>query len=163
MRLIDISTPKYPDTFARVDDADFAELSRFKWYAMWADGLYVVRNLPKGSSHTSIKMHQQVMGVRRRRIDHIDGDGLNNQRANLRLCTNAQNCWNSKSRGGSSRFKGVAWHKGTARWAAKIMCKGRSVWLGVFESEESAARAYDAAALRLFGRFARLNFEFVDD
>jgi len=91
-------------------------------------------------------------------IDHINGDGLDNRRCNLRLATNTQNRRNGKAHSdGTSRFKGVCWDKFRGRWRADITFENRSIHLGRFHSETDAAIAYDAAARDLFGEFARLN------
>jgi hypothetical protein len=91
-------------------------------------------------------------------VDHINGDGLTNLLANLRLATVAQNRMNSAKRAGcSSRYKGVDWHSSAGAWRAKIKLNGRTIWLGHWPTEEKAAAAYDAKARELFGDFARLN------
>jgi hypothetical protein len=91
-------------------------------------------------------------------IDHINGDGLDNRRENLRICNHQQNSGNQGPRGGSSRFKGVCWHKNHRIWAAFIGIDFKQKHLGHFHTEEEAARAYDVAALEHFGEFAKLNF-----
>jgi hypothetical protein len=94
-------------------------------------------------------------------VDHINGDTLDNRRANLRIATNSQNQANRirlKS-GTSSRYRGVTWNKASQKWQAGIKCNLKSTHLGLFESEEEAARAYDRAAREMFGSFARPNFE----
>jgi hypothetical protein len=105
-------------------------------------------------------MHRQIMDPPKGKIvDHIDGNQANNCRANLRICTRRENgCNRSKPVGTTSRFKGVSWHKATGKWAATIHFKRRAFWLGYFDDEAEAARAYDAKAVELFGEFARLNF-----
>jgi hypothetical protein len=91
-------------------------------------------------------------------IDHINGDGLDNRRANLRPATRAQNAANRRPRaGGSSRFKGVHWSKADNRWVARIHSGGRDITLGRFLGEYDAARAYNRAAVRVYGEFAYLN------
>jgi hypothetical protein len=89
-------------------------------------------------------------------VDHQDRNPLNNRRYNLRKATPVQNQGNRVKAhpGSSSLFKGVSWHRATGKWRAKIQQR----WLGVFPSEEEAARAYDLEAVKLFGEFATLNF-----
>ena len=88
-------------------------------------------------------------------IDHKDGNTLNNRWSNLREATRSQNLANAKIRcGGASRFKGVSWHKGGQKWQAKIKCQ-KFYYLGLFKTEEEAHSAYQEAAKRLFGEFAR--------
>lgn len=97
-------------------------------------------------------------------VDHINGDGLDNRRANLRVCSRRDNnCNASKAPGKSSRYKGVSLSYGKWRAAIRggpVMPNGwrKGIVLGYFSDEEDAARAYDAAAVRYFGEFARLNF-----
>ena len=95
-------------------------------------------------------------------IDHINRNGLDNRRANLRIVTNRQNCWNSSCgiNVGSSKYKGVRWLARDRKWRSSIRHNGRKVSLGDFKDEISAARAYDAAAKRYRGEFAVLNSDF---
>lgn len=107
-------------------------------------------------------MHRVLLGLNvgdGKHVDHINGDGLDNRRCNLRVCTNRENQHNRQHHRGTSRYKGVSWHKSGRKWIAAIMPRdGNRKYLGLFQSEESAARAYDAAARELFGEFARCNF-----
>jgi hypothetical protein len=91
-------------------------------------------------------------------IDHINRNGLDNRRANLRLATVAQNAWNSKKRKSRSGYKGVCYDKAKRRWRAAIVNHGRRIHLGYFEDKIEAAKAYDAAAKKYCGHFALLNF-----
>jgi hypothetical protein len=99
-----------------------------------------------------------------RETDHINGDGLDNRRSNLRVATcsqNSANMWKPRRPDGSattSRFKGVTWDRSRSKWQAKITVDQHCKNLGRFDSEEDAARAYDAAAVAHWGAFARLNF-----
>ncbi len=93
-------------------------------------------------------------------VDHENGDGLDNRRANLRVCDHRQNRRNHQRprKGGASRFHGVGWWKRDQKWRAKISVDGRTIHLGYFADEEDAARAYDQAAREHFGEYASTNF-----
>ena len=92
-------------------------------------------------------------------VDHIDHNGLNNRRSNLRLCTTAQNARNVFSyKGSTSKYKGVCWYKEGRKWAAKIKLNNKAYHLGLFEDETEAAIAYDKKARELHGEFGCLNF-----
>lgn len=92
-------------------------------------------------------------------VDHIDGDGLNCQKKNLRLCTHADNMRNRiKTHNGSSQYKGLAWCKSNKNWIVRIMFNRKTIHIGRFKDEIDGAKAYDAKARELFGQFARTNF-----
>jgi len=140
--------------YAYVDAADYEWLSRWNWQ-LFGKG-YAVR-CEKGKT---IFMHREIMQAPAGMVvDHIDGNPRNNYRSNLRVCTPAENISNTAKRAGaSSRFKGVFLLRKTGKWCAKIQFEGRSIWLGTFDDEVEAARAYDRKAVEIFGRFARPNF-----
>ena len=100
-------------------------------------------------------MHTLVFGTYW--VDHRNGDGLNNRRQNLRRCTNAENQQITDAWGGSSRFKGVSWYKRHSRWRGMFNRRGQTHFVGYFDDEVDAARAYNAAILPLAGRVRRLN------
>lgn len=152
MKLIPLSD----GLFAKVDDEDFAFLSRWKWSALRASSglIYAVRSEPG----VSIRMHRVINATPDGVLtDHRDGDGLNNQRANLRSATPLQNMMNRRGkRGGTSVFKGV-WFDPTPQrnqWRAAIRIAGKLRYLGRFRDEEAAGAAYAAAANEHFGEFA---------
>lgn len=91
-------------------------------------------------------------------VDHINGDTLNNKRANLRICTAAQNALNRMAHGEASKFRGVTWGPRQKKWRAAIQKDRKQYHIGYFKDEVDAARAWDARAKMLHGEFARLNF-----
>lgn len=105
-----------------------------------------------------VLMHRLLMGFPKGEVDHEDGDGLNNRRSNLRVATRRQNACNRRKADGTiSRFKGVSL-TATGKWRAYIAPDGKQRHLGHFIDERDAARAYDEAAIELWGEFARTNF-----
>jgi hypothetical protein len=146
---------------ALVDDEDYAWLTEWKWCAHW-DGhnWYAIRSRgdPGTRKTISFKMHREILNVPKgMQTDHINGQGLDNRRSNLRICTQAQNVHNrGKLRNNVSGFKGVCWHTG-GFWTAQIYLNNRRHHLGSFDDPIDAAKAYNEAALRLHGEFAKPN------
>jgi len=142
--------------FAIVDAADYERVSQYKWHlSRQGSNLYAHRK-PRG--HT-VPMHRFIMNPPKGMVvDHIDGNGLNNRRCNLRICTQRQNVHNSRPSGEASAYKGVRWDKSRQRWIAAIYDGTRHIHVGRFDDEAEAARAYDRKALELFGEYAYLNF-----
>jgi hypothetical protein len=146
---------------AIVDDKDYEYLSKFKWYASYSrSGFYAVRSNRQGQKPSHILMHRVILNAPLdKEGDHINGDTLDNRRCNLRLCSHSQNICNSRKPTDSktSIYKGVSLPKGYKRWKACIAINGRNKHLGFFSNELDAAKAYNKAAIELFGEFARLN------
>lgn len=117
----------------------------------------VVRTPPQACAHNLI-----LPKVAGREVDHINGDGLDNRRCNLRYATRQQNAANGAKKGRSSRFKGVCFDKSRGKWLAGVKYNYVRLNLGRHATEEAAARAYDRKALELFGEFARTNFPRTD-
>lgn len=143
---------------AIVDDELFDWLNQWKWNVRDCGvGRYAQRTRP--SDHTNLQMHRVILGAKPGEIvDHINGNGLDNRRCNLRLCSQAENTRNrKKSQLSRSKFKGVLWSESHQKWRARIAAGNRRVHLGWFLTEIEAARAYNYAALRLHGQFAKLN------
>ena len=141
-------------------DRDLVEAAG-PWYALRNQNTtYVTANrLRSAGSHTTVRLHRLILDPPDDlHVDHINRDGLDNRRINLRTCTRSQNQANSPSRIGSSRFKGVYWDKVNAKWRAQG-CDGTGInlRLGRFANEYEAARAYDVHATETYGEFAWLN------
>ena len=149
--------------FALVDDENFEVLNKKKWHLSKLgyayNQIYVKGSGRKNQKSIGTYMHRLIMEPSQNLdIDHINGDKLDNQRNNLRIVTMSQNLMNSKIRiDNRSGFKGVQWHKQTKSWRARIRVNNKSISLGLFKNLIEAALAYNNAAIRYFGEFARLN------
>ena len=146
--------------FTLVDDEDFERASNYKWFRDRATYTsYATRNIGTRPNKSKQRMHRLIMQAKKgQQIDHINGNGLDNRRCNLRFCTNSQNQMNARPMGGSSKYKGVSWNKKGNKWYSAIRFNYKQIHLGVFVSETLAAKAYDSKAKELFGEFAYLNF-----
>jgi hypothetical protein len=146
--------------FAIVDDADFEWLNQWQWQAHFQRGLWYARRTEgKFPFRKTIPMHNQIKGTPKGMVtDHKDGNGLNNQRDNLRICTRLQNARNSrKSLQNTSGFKGVTYNKESKKWRARITDNRKQFFLGSFNTPEEAGRAYDEAAKKYHGEFSQTN------
>jgi hypothetical protein len=157
-----IEIPLTKGYVAIVDDED-AHLAVFKWQARAVEGqpVYARRTDRSAGYPRGILLHRAVLGVTDPTIsiDHHNGDGLDCRRGNLRVATRSQNQWNRGApRSNKSGFKGVDWNAAMGKWRAKIRVNWKMHHCGYFEDPVAAAHAYDAAAIRLHGEFARLNF-----
>ena len=148
--------------FALVDDEDYGWLMQWNWHANltpWGFCATRARKRSDGPGMRCILMHREIMGTPEgMQVDHINHDSLDNRKQNLRNCTASENQHNMSLQRGSSKYKGVNWCRQRSKWQARITFERERIWLGLFDSEEEAARAYDEAAQELFGEFAYLNF-----
>jgi hypothetical protein len=148
------------DLVVLIDDEDFPLVNGLTWTSVAHDKRsYAVHSKWRrpGVARTTIYMHCLILDCYSG-IDHMDGNGLNNQKWNLRPCTASQNGGNRKKQSGtSSRHKGVSWHNGKRKWRAHIQVEKKAIHLGWFTAEDDAAHAYNVAAISLFKEFARLN------
>ena len=144
--------------FAIIDKQDLDLVSNFSWSLHMNEG-HARRYAQSVNKHSkaTVRLHQLIASPSSGEVvDHINGDGLDNRRANLRLCSTTQNIHNSGSRTGLSQYKGVS--KDQKGWTARIFSQGERYDLGTFADEVDAAIAYDLAAMKLFGEFAGTNF-----
>lgn len=154
---IDVATDTYPDAVTRIcsSDAHLFFDGEGRWRAARlgrSKTLYVLRGRKMPAFHSLLLPDAD-------KVDHIDHDGLNNIRGNLRPATTQQNAQNGTShKDARSAYKGVSWRDRTNPWRATIYVNKRQIHIGQFGSEEAAARAYDDRATLYFGEFAGLNF-----
>lgn len=136
---------------------DVSLVGEWLWYSQ-LDGntVYAVRNDRSGCKPKTVYMHRLIMDEPAGEVDHRDGDGLNNRRMNLRIATGSQNRQNSRlSKRNTSGFKGVSYFERRGKWQAHIGIKGRTKFLGLFDSPEDAHVAYCKASAELHGNFGR--------
>ena len=146
---------------ALVDDDDYDRVKKLKWCAAQNRGTWYAIH----GRDPPVYLHRFILNAKTGdECDHVNGDGLDNRRHNLRFCNPSQNQANSGKhrfhygRPTSSLYKGVYWHKRDRNWQASIRLGYRGKFLGCFGDENQAAEAYDSAARTYFGSFARLNF-----
>ena len=147
--------------YAKVDPEDYIWLSQFRWHCKSnSKAIYAVRTVTLDGKSKRIFMHRLIAETPLHLVcDHINHDGLDNRRANLRNCTIRQNNVNSRAAAAStSKYKGVSWNRRRSKWVAYIKKDGRQRYLGSFTDQTQAAKAYDDAAKKLPGRFVALNF-----
>jgi hypothetical protein len=152
--------------FALVDDEDYLSLCKHKWYAAKYPCNYYAfgKIITKNNVRLNIRMHRFILKPPPgKQVDHINGNGLDNRRCNLRVCTNSENQQNRHKVCSNSGFKGVSWDKNENKWRTKIGVKGKTIHIGYYDEKLDAAHAYDVAANSYFGVFAKLNFPKMKD
>lgn len=145
---------------AVIDAADLHLVDKWNWSALVSkrrNAVYAVRGERVDGKNKMHLMHRVILGTPPRlHTDHIDGDGLNNRRGNLRTCTHAENCRNTGLRSDNkSGFKGVFFETRAQKWRAEIECNGKSKHLGLYGTKDEAAKAYETASQEMHGRFRR--------
>lgn len=151
-----------------IDAEDYNKIKMYTWRTFKCKNTCYVTSdasVSGGLRKKTLLLHRLILDLKRGiSVDHINGDGLDNRRNNLRIATKQQNGFNrnkNKERNGkkcSSKYKGVGWHTRDKLWYAQNKNNYKMIHLGYFKSEEEAARAYDRKAKELFGEYAKLNF-----
>lgn len=149
-----------------IEDADLAEL---RWVVLKVSNLLYAMRIPRlnGKKCKSVLIHRVILSRMLERqllpteyVDHIDGNGLNNRRENLRLVTHSQNMQNQRMQvNNTSGYKGVSWHKVRGMWRATIRVNNKNKHLGYFKTRELAYAAYCEAAIKYHGEFANLGIK----
>lgn len=150
---------KVKDKEILLDDSDYDYFSKFKWYLQYSGkNVYAQTKILVGGVFRTTYLHRLITDCPTGMVvDHINGNGLDNRRENLRICTHRDNCRNTDSRTGTSKYKGVSWHESRNKWTAQIHADGVKYHLGYFMSEVVAAKAYNKAAEEFHEGYARLN------
>lgn len=130
---------------AIVDDSDYEALKQYSWWTFkhTSGKLYAARTSPRSEGNKTILMHRQILDAPKGKVvDHDNGNGLDNRRSNIKVCTQQENMYNTK---GHNKYKGVSWDKKSNKWRAQIRIDGKVKNLGVFVLDTDAAEAYRAA------------------
>jgi len=143
-----------------VSDEDYKEISQYSWSYSASTGYAVRKGRKNCTEPRTVHMHRVIMNAKaNQQVDHINGNKLDNRRSNLRFATVQKNAFNRKKPKVrcTSQYKGVLKRKNASKWEARIKLNNKAIYLGRFVNEKDAARAYNEAALKYFGEFARCN------
>jgi len=159
-----VNSPKYGEFKVLIDDEDVEKYSKLKWQSRNNHGsniFYIgTRRKDENNVWRNVELARYLMNAQKGQIvDHINRNTLDNRKCNLRICTMAENNRNTIKRkdGISSNYKGVCWKPKSRKYGAQINFNRKKIHLGYFETEDQAAIAYNIAAVKYFGRFARPN------
>lgn len=158
MKKLELSGPLGRGFFVLLDDEDYEEMSVWSWNISWKG--YAIRTERAGGKRT-IYLHREVakragIKIGSKQVDHRDGDKMDCRRENLRIASNQQNQANvSRQTNNTTGFKGVSYHKVKKKWIARIGVRYKRISLGHFDNPEDAHAAYEAAAIKYFGQFAK--------
>lgn len=157
-----VLVPLTQGCYAMVDEEDFRKICQHNWFVT-RSGCNLYASTWTGTDdrgkRIALRMHRAIMNPPAGYVvDHINGDGLDNRKCNLRLVTHTENCFNQRvASNNKSGYKGVSYHRRDEKWGAKITVRTQPVWLGYFQTAVEAAKAYNEAAIKHYGELARLN------
>ena len=152
MKKIKLSGKKGRGKFAIVDDEDFDRLNKYKWYFGRGYALRCEKRKPYQKGRGVLNYFGDKV------VDHINGDGLDNRKNNLRIVTRQQNRFNSKTPiTSASGYKGISWRKNRSSWSIYITVSGKTLYIGSSRNLEDAKNKYNEAAKKYVGKFARLH------
>lgn len=162
MKKIKMVSKTYGINYAIVDDDDYERISKYNW-CINTCGYAIAHDI--NNKGRNILLHRLILNAKKGEcVDHISRNKLDNRKLNLRKCSQAQNTYNSASRGGLSRFKGVTWLSENKCWMAQIIKNGKRFHIGSYKKEEDAAIAYNCSARILFGEFGYQNpIEYIQE
>lgn len=153
------------DKVALVSECDFERVASLRWRAVntgWnTEKWYATRTQQNGRRRVTVQLHRFILNAQDCvLVDHINGNGLDCRRSNLRFADAAENRWNANIRFGRSPYRGVTFDQSRTRnpWVARLAHRGNRFLIGRFQTEQEAAIAWDAKAREMYGAFARLNF-----
>lgn len=157
---------KLKGSCALIDRDDLEKISKYRWVARASKERTYVQHIinRKDGKYHALHLHRLIMDApSNMMVDHINGNGLDNRKCDLRVCTHAQNQRNgNKKRKNGTKYKGISLHKsqynGPQRWEAFISFNGKKIHAGIFLKEEDAATAYNITALRYFREYSKLNY-----
>jgi hypothetical protein len=146
--------------YALVDIDDYERLNKFKWQTQVNYKTnYAITSIGPKAKRTTLRMHRLILGVKSNQIvDHINGNGLDNRKINLRMTTEKNNHFNRRiGTNNTSGYKGVSYYKAKQAWIAYIGAECKLIHLGYYKNKEEAAKAYNKAAIKYHGEFASPN------
>jgi len=151
--------------YAIIDLEDIERVGKYNWHAKKRLTYYAYRvaccgrDINNKQIREGILLHRYILDIldSEMQVDHRNGNGIDNRKRNLRICTNSENSRNRRKIGGVSKFKGIHWDRGHNKWHAQITTNKKVIHLGRFGSEIEAAKVYDVAALKYHKEFAATN------
>ena len=158
MKLKLVNHGKLKGSHALIDKEDFEKVSKYRWIARQSkERVYVQHLFLKNGKWSVLHLHRIIMRAPKGMdVDHINGNGLDNRKRNLRICTRSQNLMNGKKKR-KNKYKGTSWDKRKKKWEAFIGYNHKKISLGYYKKAKEAGKAYNAGAKKIFGKFARLN------